>query len=384
MTIPDASVIRHIASWSPGTVTTSLYLDVDGLRHPRWPEVERRADRLFREGRERARLASSDAEAGVEADLTEIRSWLDRGLDRSATRGVALFACAGKGLFEAVQLSVPVRDQVVVDTEPDVAQLCLVAAASPTFIAAVVDKERWRMLRSEPGGHLRELDLLDDVMPRRVDVDIELAGFERHEEELARQHFRRVGRGVAAELTRQPARYLVLLGTEESVRAVGGYLPRQVADRVAGRRALPTDTGRSELAAAAWEVVGQAERRRRSAVVATLRERALTGASAVTGLGPTLDALGAGQVATLVVERSFEAPGGRCKDCRLLVVGAGRCPRCGGPIQPSPNVVDAAIADAFLHHSVLEPVEDGSLGDLGRIGALVRRSAAGSGGPGDA
>ena len=387
MTALDDSVIRRIASWGPGTVATSLYLDVDGQRHPRWSDVERRADQLFRAARKQARLlAASGTEAEVEAEIAEMRTWLDRILDRSATRGVALFSRAGKGLFEAVQSTVPVRDQVVVDPEPDIAQLCVVAATSWSAIAIALDRERWQVVRLEQDGRARELDVLEDTMPRAVDIDIELAGFGRHEEELARAHFRRVARVAAAELARQPADHLVLLGTEDSVAELEGYLPRAVADHVAGRRHLHGKASTKELVAAARAIVEDVERERRSAVLAALRQRATTtGTSVVTGLDATLAALGAGQVATLVVERTFEAPGGRCEECRLLVVRARRCPRCGGRVNRIGNVVDAAVADAFLHHGALDPVDDGALFDLGRIGALARRWAAeATGGAGDA
>jgi len=378
MTIPDHSVIRRIASWGADTVATSLYLDVDGLRHPRWPDVVQRVDHLFRSARQQARLTTSGSEAEVEADLVEIHAWLDRGFDRSATRGVALFSRAGEGLFESIQLRMPVRDQVVVDPEPDVAQLCVVAATSWSAIAVAVDKERSHVVRLERDGEADELDVLDDTMPRSVDVDIELGGFERHEAELAREHFRRVAHGVSAEMARQPARYLVLFGTEGSVAQLEAYLPPNVAERVAARKSLPSDAGTKELVAAAQESVESAQQERRSAVLATLRERAVTtGTSVVTGLDSTLSALGSEQVATLIVERTFEAPGGRCEDCRVLVgvVGARRCPRCGGRLHDTANVVDGAIADAFLRHSALAPVDDGSLHDLGCIGALVHRWA---------
>ncbi len=373
----DDSVIRRLASWGTSTVTTSLYLDVDGRHHPRWTDVEQHADHLFRSARQQARLAGHDVQAAVEADLDAIRTWLGRGIDRSATRGVALFSCAGRGLFEAVALPFPVRDQVLVDPGPDVAQLCEVVATSWSALAVEVDRERWRVLRLESDGGVHELDVLDDRAPRTVDVEMELAGFGRHEEELAREHLRRVARVVAAEMVRRPARHLVLAGTERSVDELETYLPRSVVDRIAGRVPLPAASGTRDLVEAAREIVERAEHERRSAVLATLRQRAATtGTSVVTGLEATLDALGSEKVATLVVERSFEAPGARCEKCGLLVVRARWCPRCGGPVQRTENVVDAAIADSFLHHAVLEPVEDGSLGDLGHIGALVHKRAA--------
>lgn len=371
----DDTVIRHIASWSGATVTTSLYLDVDGSRRPRWPDVERHADQLFRSARQHARLAASgtEAEAEVEADLARIRAWLDRGLDRTATRGVALFSSAGRGLFEAVELPLPVRDQVVVDPEPDVAQLCTMLAASWSAVAVAVDKERWRVLRLRSDGEVREVDVLDDTMPRNVDIDIELAGFQRHQDEAARAHLRRVARAIVVEVDRQPATHLVQLGPQESVAQLDEYLPPRVRARSAGVRPLPPGGGTIEVARAARQAVEQAEADRRGAVVAELRGRLLTGTSVVTGLDATLDALGGEQVATLLVERPFEAPGGRCLGCRLLVAREGACPRCGGHVHPTDNVVDAAVEDAFLHGVVLEPVEDGVLGDLGRIAALTHR-----------
>lgn len=369
----DDSVIRQITSWGGAGVATSLYLDVDGSRHPRWPEVERRADHLFRSARQHARQAASGAEAEVEADLAEIRTWLDRRFDRTAIRGVALFSCAGQDLFEAVELTVPVRDQVVVDPEPDVAQLCTVLATSWSAVAVAVDKERWRVLRLRSDGEIRELDVLDDTKPRNVDIDIELAGFGRHEEELAREHLRRVARTIVAEVDRHPATYLVPFGPQESVAQLDHYLPRRVGARSTGARALPPGDGTIELARAAAQAIEHAEEGRRAAVLAEVRGRLVTGTSVVTGLEATLGALGAEQVATLLAERTFEASGGRCDGCRLLVAREGPCPRCGGHVRPSDNVVDAAIADAFLHGVALEPVADGALGDVGRMAALTHR-----------
>lgn len=349
-----------------------MYLDVDGLRHPRWPEVLGRADALFRRAREQARRSTWDPGAALEADLGQIRTWLDSGIDRSRTRGVAVFSSAADDFFETVELTTPVRDQIVVAAEPDVAQLCLASATSWSAIVVEVDSERGRVLRLEPGGQAEELADFDDELGHGIDTDRELAGFEHHQEELARDHFRRVARAVIAETIRRPVSHLVLFGPGKSLEELERHLPRHVGDRIAGRAPVRSHAGTAELIAAATEIVERVEEERRSAVLATLRQRATTtGAGAVTGLGPTLGSLGDGLVAILVVERSFEAAGGRCEDCRSLTVRARSCPRCGGPVRELENVVDAAIADAFLQHAAVDPVAQGSLSDLGRIGALL-------------
>ncbi len=354
---------------------TSFYLDVDGRRSPRWADVERRAGHLLRLARQRAH-ALDQLEAGsassVEADLAEIEWWLGRELDRSKVRGVALFSCAAKGLFEGLLLPVPVRDQVVVGLEPDVAQLCLLSSASWHAIAIGVDRERWRMVRLADGGEDEEVDVVDDLLPHRIDVDIELAGFGHHEEELVREHYRRVARSLEEELRRRAGARVVLCGPQESVRELEAYLPERVRAQVEGHAHLELDAGEAELARCAREVLDAADAGRRSARVAELRGRVATGDGAVAGIDACLAVLGAGQAESLLVERTFEMPGGRCVGCGLLVTAtAGPCPRCGGHVRPVVNVVDAAVGDAYLHDVALVVLAGGELGDLGRIGALV-------------
>lgn len=374
MTVLDDSAIRRIASWEPAPAVTSLYLDVDGLRHPRWSDVEGRADHLFRSARQLAHHNAPGTEGEVDADLAQMRTWLGSGLDRSVVRGVALFASAAAGSFEAVELAAPVRDQVAVDPEPDVAQLCFVAATAWSALGVWVDRSRWRVVVVGSDGHAEELDVLDDDVPRNVDTDVELAGFERHEDELVREHLRRVARAVSAHMGRAPARRLVLMGAAETLDELERHLPHRVAANLAGRAAVTGHVGTSDLVATVRRVVEGRADHERAEVLRTLRQRATTTRSFVAiGLDAVLDALGSEQVATLVVERAFEAPGGRCRDCRLLVAGGEvRCPRCSGSVLPLGNVVDAAIVDAYLHHGALVPVAQGALDDLGHIGARLR------------
>lgn len=371
----DASVIRSIASWRGTTLATSLYVDVDGRRHPRWPDVERRVDQLLRTARAE-QAPGTGGDASLDEDLSALRAWFARPLDRRRTRAVALFSRAAEHQFEAVSLPVTLRDRVVVDHEPDVAPLCLVASSARPVVVVALDRERWRVLRAEPAGEPEELDVLDDAVPRRIDVDRELAGFSRHLEELERAHVRRVARALEEELARRPAARAVLCGTKEAVAQVEAHLGPRAVSRVAGHAALGVDAPAAELLRSARDVLDRDDDARRQSVAAVLRARISTGTRAVAGLPATLDALAEGSVTAVVVERSFSAPGGRCEDCRLLVARSGRCPRCAGHVRAAANVVDLAITDAYLHGADLEAVDDGALGEIGRIGALTTGRAA--------
>src|SRR5205807_6861438 len=67
----------------------SLYLDVDGQRHPRPRDYELQLGHLLRQVRDRT----------AAADLHRIEAWIKSQLDRSRTRGLALFSGAADDLF---------------------------------------------------------------------------------------------------------------------------------------------------------------------------------------------------------------------------------------------------------------------------------------------
>ena len=372
----EEQAIRALATRRSTPAVTSFYLDVDGRRYPRPSDYAPNVDHLFRLARKSAEAQGKDVVEAVESDLSRIGEWLDGSLDRSTTRGVALFSGSREGFFEAFGLPVPVRDQVVVGPGPDVAPLCSVSAASERTLVVAVDAQRARFLRIRP-GQVEEVEAPTDEIERQVDTDVELGSFERRHEEHARQHYRHVARAMVDELGRRPATHVVLSGTREAVAHLEEHLPKGVARLVAGRIGNPLASERGDLARAATEVVDEARRQHRTALGEELRDRAEQGAAAVTGLGATLRALGADQVETLIVEEAFATGGAQCGECGQLVVDAARCPRCGATPVWVDNVVDAAITDALAHHVAIEFCEPGGLADLGHIGAFEHRRAAG-------
>lgn len=366
---------RAVADWPHGLATTTLYLDAEGSQYPRRSDLDPRVGHLFRLARQRAEELGGDVPAQVARDLTRIAGWLGEDFERGAVRGLAFFSRAGEGLFEPVTLPLPVYDQVVVEPEPDVAQLCAVLAACRPVVVAAVDGRHGRLLRLD-AGDVEELDLEEDGPPRQVDTDLELGSFDRHEEELGREHYRAVAQVLVHELERRPVTHLVLDGPPEAVVELEQFLPPLIRSQVAGRMALPMRSGSTELAAAASEAVGGTERARRASLLHDFRERAHTRTGVAVGLEATLDALAEKQAGMLVVERGFEAAGGRCTRCGRLVPGGGPCPNCGAATGTLDNVVGSAVADAVRHDLPLEFVVAGDLEDLGRIGAFVPRRGA--------
>jgi peptide chain release factor subunit 1 len=365
----EESDVRVLAEWRGDPFVTSFYLDVDGRRFPRPSDYAPNITALLKAARDSARRLGKPAAEAVEENLARISGWLNNGLDRHAVRGVAAFAAPG--LFQTLDLPVPVRDQVVIGSCPDIAQLCQVLAGSRPVLVVAVDRQRSRVLRLDLEG-VHELAAPADPVERQADTDVELGSFEHRQMELRRQHLRRVAGVVSSELEQHPAEQVVLSGTAESVADLEAHLPKQVASRVVGRIALPPNAADRELAALAQRLIEAQRVEHQRAITKELEERASEGKAAVTGLSPTLEALGADRAQVLVVEEGWEVPGGRCRECSQLVGEEPTCPRCGGAVIAVVDVVAAAISEAFLHHVRLEFCEEGSLANVGHIGAFER------------
>lgn len=118
------AAVRVLAARSGDPAVATIYLDVDGRHRPVRADYEAAFERLTDELRRRAR-ARHDARVAtdVDADIEAMRSWLGYGLDRRATRGVALFSNAERGYFEAVRLPRSVRDEAALGPAPRVTQI---------------------------------------------------------------------------------------------------------------------------------------------------------------------------------------------------------------------------------------------------------------------
>jgi hypothetical protein len=372
----DTRTLRTLASRQCHPAVVSMILDVDGRRYPRPSDYVPNVERLFRRARDDATRFGRRGEVAVAADLGRIARWLAGGIDRTRTRGVAFYSASEEDLFWAVTLPIALRDQVVVDVVPDVAPLVAAEAGVEPALVVALDSERSRLVWVEP-GRVSELDAPIDHGERRVDTDVELGSFSRRHEEAVRRHFRHVASAVATELDARPSGHLVLDGAPAAVASFEGQLPERARELVAGHLSLPVTTPASELSRAATEVVGEAERRHRDAVLETLRGRVAEGADAVAGLDATLAALGDDRLGVVAFETGFAAPGGRCSACGALAIATeGACPRCGAALHPVPNVVDAAVTVAFARRVALEACEPGTLADLGGIGGIGEASAA--------
>lgn len=379
MTITDG-LLRDLAGFSSDRApVTSCYLDVDGRRYIRPQDIEPHLDDLLRRGRRRVTAGNGHthdrtAVASVEADLRRISDHVRGGIDRSSTRGLAMFSCSAGNFWQVVELAVPVPNVIVVNATPHIRVLEAVRDHHLRFAVLLVDRQRARILLFEQGQLIDRQEHFDRL-PRHDDDGGHMPRDDRagHAQAAAAHHLRRAAQAAFAAFQEQAFDHLVL-GTPE---ALGREMERELhpwlRDRIAARLTIPVAARDDEIAQAALEVEERVERAREAAMVERLRQAVGAGTGAAVGLQDVLAALVARRVDTLVVSEGFEAPGWRCRGCGYVGLRGRRCPVCAAGMDQVDDVVEEAVEDA-LNQSCRLALCRGNpdLDVLGRIGAILR------------
>ena len=373
----NEGVIRELAGFT-GTAApvTSLYLDVDGRRFVRTRDVEPHLDALVRAARARTGGdgLSKPAQQSVEADLVRITEHVRGTLRRSHTRGLAVFSCTAHGLWQVVELGVPVRNRVVVNHTPYVRELEAVLTRRQRFGLMLADRQRARLFLFELDALVEKTELIDRL-PRHDDDrgDLSRDQVAGQAAVAAHRHLRRAARVAFQVFREQGFDHLIIGAPDEIARALERELHPYLRERIAGRTSISVGASDEEICQAALAVEAEVERAREVALVNRLRDALGAGRGAVAGLEAVLGALVARRVDTLLLSDEFEAPGWRCRSCSFVaVVGAG-CAVCGATMDRVDDVVEEAVEEALAQSCrVTVCASNADLDVLGRIGALLR------------
>jgi peptide chain release factor subunit 1 len=218
---------------------------------------------------------------------------------------VAVFACAGRGLFEKITLPRPVRDRIVVDGTPWVRPMVALLDEYPRYGVVLVTRGAsrvWELSR----GELRDRHG-PDAWPEGFDV-------------------------------------LLIGGHRPDVSGYVAALPGAVSARVAGTfTADPATATTDEIRRQAVLLADDHERAaqlRRVAEVFTVYD---AGGWAALGLSQCLQAGSIGAVRTLVVEDQVSAAGVVCEACGWLGLCGRTCAACECPVRQSDDIIDELV-----------------------------------------
>lgn len=370
MAVITEAAVRELAGMRGDEAPiTSCYLDVDGRRYLRRQDVEHAVDALLRRARARANGHSS-----VHDDLTRIESYVRNGLDRSRTRGVAIFACSAQDLWRVIELPVPLRPQLVINHAPAVGQLESVVHEHEPIGVLLADRQRARLFVFAMGELVEHTELIDEL-PRDLDTrgERERGTPEHHVEELAHQHLRHAARAAFEVWHHHPFDHLVIGAPDHVANELESDLHPYLRERLSGRVHVSVTAGLDQVRTAAEACELDVERRREADLVEHLREAALADRRGVAGLPGTLAALRDHRADRLLVSKGYAEEGWRSPSSGALHAVGPTDPLTGEQLERVDDVVEDAIEEA-LTQGIAITICDGNadLDVLGRIGALLR------------
>jgi peptide subunit release factor 1 (eRF1) len=376
--------IDRLAGFEPtGLPVVSLYLDLRPDERGR-----DRFDQFVRKelpARARTYVAHSAERESLEQDVERIRAYLDAEV-RPSANGLAVFACSGAGLFEAVQLDAPLdQHRLYLYDTPHLYHLARVQDQFPRYAAVLVDSASARIIVFELGEPVTSETVESDVKPKQHKKGgWSQARYQRHTENVVLQHAKEVVDALDRIVRDDDVGRIVLAGEESVLPTFREQLPQHLAERIVDVVPLDVRTPEQEVLAATLEAVRRQDAKQDEDKVQRAVDGYRSGGLGVVGVEATLEALTRGQVDELLISTVFELrrPEAAEVDAEVLegalAAAAGEGVGNGGGAAERAGEVDLAdelVTRARTTGAAVTFIEDASLLDeVGGVAALLRFS----------
>jgi peptide subunit release factor 1 (eRF1) len=352
----------------------SLYLNLLPNETGR-EDYEQFIRKVFAE-RGRAYREESAERQSLEQDAEKIRAFLEN--DKQASwNGLAIFACAGADLFEAIPLDAAIEEHwLFIGSVPHLYPLAKVIDTFPRYAAVLLDTNKARILVYSVDGRQRDERVVNEKTRRSSQGGWSQARYQRRAENVHLHHIKEVvdtlDRVVRAERIQQ----IVVSGDEVAVPLLKEQLPQQLAEKLVDVVRMERNAGEPDIFDRTYLAVREKDAETDVETVQELMDEWRSGGLGVAGPKATLRAFQMGQVDELIITGSPDA----LKPVQKLPEDA-----APGPVQaessspqPTPDeqrlkLAGELIARAQQTSARVRFIEDPALlADIGGVGALLR------------
>jgi peptide subunit release factor 1 (eRF1) len=344
----DALLDRLAATGPTDQPCISLYVDrrPDNTGRPHWGPIVRK------ELGERARSFGerTAARAAYDADAERILEWLDAE-PRPAAHGLAVFACAGAGLFEGVKLEAPVETELVVGRAPHLYPLARLLDQWRRYAVVVTDTHLARVYVVALGAIRARAAIESAKVSHSAAGGWSQARYQRHVEKFHRDHVKELIDTLERIVRDEGIDRVLLAGDDVVIPLVREALPKTLAERVVEVGNLDLASSEAEILRETIEIARHQDARDDAERVTRVLDAYRAGGLGMIGVAGVSAALDNGQVHELV-----------------LVADATRLEGADGSA-----VADALVAKARQTGARVTFVEDAALlAEAGGVGALLR------------
>lgn len=180
--------------------------------------------------------------------------------------------------------------------------------------------------------------------------------------------------GLAALDAERPFSRIVLVGSDEPLRAVRSALRQDLRDRVAGSTSVDGNASGEEALDAAAALAVEGERQSEQELWRQIREQGMGPGLAAFGATSVLEALVASRVEAVLVDREAEIAGTKCRACEHVAHGTpDTCGVCGSADVFRVDLVESMTEQAARTGAEVDFADPfDALSEVGHVGALLR------------
>ena len=351
-------------------VALSFYLGLDPSDAPTAAEADTRFRSLLHEAERLAAAGRGDLtreqREALKADFERVRRYFDEEFSRDGARGLAVFSAGLDNFWWTLALEDSAGDEVKIGSGFYVAPLVPLMGKGDGAIVAFVSRERGDLYRLRVGRLEEVADLSDDVPGRHDQGGWSQARYQRHIDERAAEHWRRVADELNRRWRRMNGPPVVVAATEELRSEFEELLAQETRAALAGWVSAEAHATPTELLEQALPVLEEWQARRERELLDRWREEAGRDGRAASGWGATLEAASDGRVECLLFGEGVDREAWACPSCGRAAAESGSCPLDGTTMERRAEGIDLAIHQTLAHggsvwavrfHEDLGPVE---------------------------
>ncbi|TAK09786.1 MAG: hypothetical protein EPO39_01620 [Candidatus Manganitrophaceae bacterium] len=407
--------VKELIAFKNGDAWVStLMLNIDGRHFPKREEYMVVFKNLVKETRAQIDQAglTEAARQSIEQDFQKMERYLLDQFERNHHRGLLIYACSKKDLWQPFAFPIPLRSKLVVQPHPYTLPLTALLDEYPKYCVVSVSQERARIFEVYLGEIVERSDIYDEVPgkvhdpaskefkadgpygrpERRIErrgrrSDSPIGGgnsesgvyglaerkIERHIETHVRRHFKRIAEITFSFFKDDHFDWLLLGGQTENLAAFEDILHSDLKSRIIGRLKADPKASLPSLHEESLRLIQKAELQQRDQLIRRIAEVNYPDGLGVLGVTPTLQALKQRVVQTLVIQSATQLSGTRCTVCNHMTFSASNCPDCGGMMEPVDDLMEEVVEEAISQSAQIVHVpQHPILEQSGGIGALLR------------
>lgn len=271
-----------------------------------------------------------------------------------------------------ISMSVPKR--LIVGPAPYIRPLAELQHEYETFVIIACDNDRTRILTVT-----NDAAEVDQAVRGGIKNHVRKGGwsqqrYERRRDDQLSKYGKSIADAVEDLVQEHSIERIILVGSDETMRAIEDQLPAALSDRIVGRESFDLHRPDDELVDHAYQSYFAESHQQDRDAWQRIKNEALGGERAVVSAGEALDAAKIGRVEEAVVTRDAKLVATKCRGCEEVTTGENNsCKSCGSNEVFAIDYIDALarfleLSSAELHFA--DPIP--GLTKCGHVAAMLR------------